>query len=79
MIEVPVDVRKWAMREYFRQAILTRVSGNERAAWEMVVTSVIRGRRVRFADGVRMIPWAESPSECLAVAQAILTGEAQFV
>jgi hypothetical protein len=67
------------MREYFRMAILARVSGNERAAWEMVVTSVIRGRRVRFADGFRSIPWAESPAECLSVAHAIMSGEAEFV
>lgn len=66
------------MREYFRQAVLARVSGDERAAWSMVLTSVVRGRRVRFPDGVRMVAYAAAPSECLEIAHAIHSGAADF-
>lgn len=76
---IPDEVRKWAVREYFRQHILARYGGNDRAAWAHLLTAVLRGRYVKRRGVTTFVSWAESPDTCLAIAKEILAGTTSIV
>jgi len=76
--DMPTKLRNWAIREYFRQMILARYAGDEHAAWMHVITSLIRGRRIKERGVTRTVGWAEDRETCYDIAVKASEGEVQL-